>query len=75
MHNLFFNRYLVCHSYPNTEKTSMNNYLSDFESIANRSHIEPTAKIGENVQIGPFCYIGKNVEIGDGTYWTKRNHF
>jgi len=68
MGKLFYPNPLVSHIYPNTEKTSMNNYLSDFESIANRSHIEPTAKIGKNVQIGPFCYIGKNVEIDDGTW-------
>lgn len=46
----------------------MNNYLSDFESVANNAYIHPTAKIGKSVQIGPFCYIGKGVVIGDGTW-------
>ncbi|MCB9230300.1 MAG: acyl-ACP--UDP-N-acetylglucosamine O-acyltransferase [Bacteroidia bacterium] len=32
------------------------------------AHIDPSAKIGENVEIGPFSVIAGDVEIGDGTW-------
>ncbi len=35
--------------------------------ISDKAHIDPSAKIGENVTIHPFAYIDKDVEIGDGT--------
>lgn len=34
--------------------------------ISPLAHVDPSAKIGENVTIHPFAYIDKNVEIGDG---------
>ncbi|MDE6248542.1 MAG: acyl-ACP--UDP-N-acetylglucosamine O-acyltransferase [Paramuribaculum sp.] len=34
--------------------------------ISPLAHIEPTAKIGDNVLIKAFAYIGDGVEIGDG---------
>ncbi len=33
--------------------------------ISEKSHVDPSAKIGENVKIHPFAYIDKDVEIGD----------
>lgn len=33
--------------------------------ISDKAHIDPTAKIGQNVHVGPFSIIGPNVEIGD----------
>lgn len=33
--------------------------------ISEKAHIDPSAKIGENVKIHPFAYIDKDVEIGD----------
>ncbi|MDE5917971.1 MAG: acyl-ACP--UDP-N-acetylglucosamine O-acyltransferase, partial [Duncaniella sp.] len=35
--------------------------------ISDKAHIDPSAKIGENVTIHPFAFIDKDVEIGDGT--------
>lgn len=35
--------------------------------ISDKAHIDPSAKIGENVTIYPFAFIDKDVEIGDGT--------
>ena len=35
--------------------------------ISDKAHIDPSAKIGENVTIHPFAYIDKDVEIGDNT--------
>lgn len=34
--------------------------------ISPLAHVDPSAKIGENVIIHPFAYIDQNVEIGDG---------
>lgn len=34
--------------------------------ISDKAHIDPSAKIGENVTIHPFAFIDKDVEIGDG---------
>lgn len=34
--------------------------------ISELAHVDPSAKIGENVTIHAFAYIDKNVEIGDG---------
>ena len=34
--------------------------------ISPLAHVDPSAKIGENVTIHPFAYIDKDVEIGDG---------
>ncbi len=34
--------------------------------ISKLAHVDPTAKIGENVIIHPFAFIDANVEIGDG---------
>lgn len=34
--------------------------------ISPLAHVDPSAKIGDNVTIHPFAYIDKNVEIGDG---------
>lgn len=34
--------------------------------ISPLAHVDPSAKIGENVTIHPFAYIDQNVEIGDG---------
>lgn len=34
--------------------------------ISNLAHVDPSAKIGENVTIHAFAYIDENVEIGDG---------
>ena len=34
--------------------------------ISPLAHVDPSAKLGENVTIHPFAYIDKNVEIGDG---------
>lgn len=34
--------------------------------ISPLAHVDPSAKIGENVTIHPFAYIDANVEIGDG---------
>ena len=33
--------------------------------ISDKAHIDPSAKIGENVKIHPFAFIDKDVEIGD----------
>ncbi|MCM1255011.1 MAG: acyl-ACP--UDP-N-acetylglucosamine O-acyltransferase [Duncaniella sp.] len=33
--------------------------------ISEKAHIDPSAKIGDNVKIHPFAYIDKDVEIGD----------
>ena len=33
--------------------------------ISEKAHVDPSAKIGENVKIHPFAYIDKDVEIGD----------
>lgn len=33
--------------------------------ISDKAHIDPSAKIGENVTIHPFAFIDKDVEIGD----------
>lgn len=35
--------------------------------ISNLAHVDPTAKIGNNVTIHPFAFIDANVEIGDNT--------
>lgn len=35
--------------------------------ISDKAHIDPSAKLGENVTIHPFAFIDKDVEIGDGT--------
>ena len=35
--------------------------------ISDKAHIDPSAKIGENVTIHPFAYIDKDVVIGDNT--------
>lgn len=35
-------------------------------SISPLAHVDPTAKIGDNVTIHPFAFIDRNVEIGDG---------
>ncbi|MCI9284979.1 MAG: acyl-ACP--UDP-N-acetylglucosamine O-acyltransferase [Muribaculaceae bacterium] len=34
--------------------------------ISEKAHIDPSAKIGDNVTIHPFAYIDKDVVIGDG---------
>lgn len=34
--------------------------------ISPLSHVDPSAKIGENVTIHPFAYVDADVEIGDG---------
>lgn len=34
-------------------------------NISQQAHIDPKAKIGNNVTIYPFAYIEGNVEIGD----------
>lgn len=34
--------------------------------ISPLAHVDPTAKLGENVTVHPFAYIDANVEIGDG---------
>lgn len=34
--------------------------------ISPLAHVDPSARIGDNVTIHPFAYIDKNVEIGDG---------
>lgn len=34
--------------------------------ISPLAHVDPSARIGENVTIHPFAYIEANVEIGDG---------
>ena len=34
--------------------------------ISNLAHVDPSAKIGEDVTIHAFAYIDKDVEIGDG---------
>lgn len=34
--------------------------------ISPLAHVDPTAKLGENVTIHPFAFISKNTEIGDG---------
>lgn len=34
--------------------------------ISPLAHVDPSAKIGENVTIHPFAFIDANVEIGDG---------
>lgn len=34
--------------------------------ISPLAHVDPSAKIGENVKIHPFAFIDANVEIGDG---------
>ena len=34
--------------------------------ISPLAHVDPTAKLGENVTIHPFAYIDQDVEIGDG---------
>ncbi len=33
--------------------------------VSEKSHIEDSAVLGENIYIGPFVYIGKNVKIED----------
>lgn len=33
--------------------------------ISDKAHIDPSAKIGQNVTIHPFAFIDKDVEIGD----------
>ncbi len=33
--------------------------------ISNLAHVDPSAKIGNNVNVMPFAYIDRNVEIGD----------
>ena len=33
--------------------------------ISDKAHVDPTAKIGNNVTIHPFAFIDANVEIGD----------
>ena len=33
--------------------------------ISNLAHVDPSAKIGNNVTIMPFAFVDKNVEIGD----------
>jgi acyl-ACP--UDP-N-acetylglucosamine O-acyltransferase len=35
-------------------------------NISPLAHVDPEAKIGENVTIHPFAFISKNTEIGDG---------
>ncbi|MEM7313849.1 MAG: acyl-ACP--UDP-N-acetylglucosamine O-acyltransferase [Planctomycetota bacterium] len=35
--------------------------------IAATAHIDPRARIGEDVRIGPFSFIGPDVQIGRGT--------
>ena len=35
------------------------------EGISNKTHIDPTSQIGEDVGIGPFVSIGPNVILGD----------
>lgn len=35
-------------------------------SISPLAHVDPQARIGENVTIHPFAYIDRDVEIGDG---------
>jgi len=35
--------------------------------ISPLAHVDPEAKIGENVTIHPFAFISKNTQIGDGT--------
>ncbi len=35
------------------------------KNISPLAHVDPTAKIGENVTIHPFAYIDADVEIGD----------
>lgn len=35
--------------------------------ISDKAHIDPSAKIGENVTIYPFAFIDKDVVIGDGS--------
>ena len=34
--------------------------------ISPLAHVDPSAKIGDNVKIHPFAFIDKDVEIGDG---------
>lgn len=36
-------------------------------NISNLAHVDPKAKLGENVTIEPFAFVDKDVEIGDGT--------
>ena len=35
--------------------------------ISNLAHVDPSAKIGENVTIHPFAYVDANVVIGDNS--------
>ncbi len=35
-------------------------------NISKLAHVDPSAKIGDNVTIHPFAFIDANVEIGDG---------
>lgn len=35
--------------------------------ISEKAHVDPSAKIGQNVTIHPFAFIDKDVEIGDNT--------
>ena len=35
-------------------------------SVSEKAHIEPSAKLGNNVKVFPFVYVGENVEVGDG---------
>lgn len=34
--------------------------------ISKLAHVDPSAKIGQNVTVHAFAYIDKDVEIGDG---------
>ncbi len=36
--------------------------------ISNLAHIDPAAKIGNDVIIDPFAFIEAGVTIGDGTH-------
>ena len=35
--------------------------------ISPLAHVDPSAKLGNDVKIYPFAYIDANVEIGDGS--------
>lgn len=35
-------------------------------NISPLAHVDPTAKLGDNVTIHPFAFIDADVEIGDG---------
>ena len=34
--------------------------------ISPLAHVDPSAKLGQNVKIHPFAFIDADVEIGDG---------